>query len=88
MIRYPVVRILRQSVRVPDFILRCIGFLGEVLGDEFDAQATVLFVAVRSGVQYASTVRSALRNRAYASAPSTISVFPFIIQFYLMRLLR
>jgi hypothetical protein len=51
--RYPVVRIPGlNKMRVPDNVVKCVGFLGDVIGDEFSAEATVFFVTVESGVSH------------------------------------
>jgi hypothetical protein len=58
MVRYPVVRIPRpkEYMRVPDYILECVGFLGDVArgaeADSFNHDATAFFVTVPSEVEH------------------------------------
>jgi hypothetical protein len=59
-------------MRVPDFVLKCVGFLGDVVKgcetDDLNPQATAFFVTVRSSVQnagsycYVVTARHAANN--------------------------
>jgi hypothetical protein len=61
MIRYPVVRVPRprqENMRVPDFVLKCVGFLGDkdAEAEDFIPNATAFLLLLRLGCSTVGTI--------------------------------